>query len=47
MEPYDDPEATHQLEKRYFKVGNLGFDAFRVPDLCQVGTPPLASGGSS
>jgi len=42
MEPYRDPEATHQLEKRYFKVGNLGFDAFRVPDLCEVSTSFLA-----
>lgn len=32
-EPFPDPEATNQLEKRYFKPGNLGFEAFRVPDL--------------
>lgn len=35
FEPFDDPEATNQLEKRYFKPGDLGFNAFRVPDtLC-------------
>lgn len=28
------PSATcHQLEKRYFSPGNLGFNAFRVPEL--------------
>jgi predicted amidohydrolase len=32
-EPFPDPGATNQLEKRYFKPGNLGFEAFRVPDL--------------
>jgi Asp/Glu/hydantoin racemase/predicted amidohydrolase len=35
-EPFPDPEATNQLEKRYFKPGNLGFEAFRVPDLADV-----------
>ncbi|KAF2786840.1 carbon-nitrogen hydrolase [Melanomma pulvis-pyrius CBS 109.77] len=33
VEPFEDPEATNQLEKRYFKPGDLGFKAFRVPDL--------------
>ncbi|WYZ39512.1 hypothetical protein EsH8_III_001426 [Colletotrichum jinshuiense] len=33
FEPFADPNATNQLEKRYFKPGNLGFNAFRVPDL--------------
>ncbi|CAK3784654.1 N-carbamoyl-D-amino acid hydrolase [Lecanosticta acicola] len=33
FEPFPDPEATNQLEKRYFKPGDLGFEAFRVPDL--------------
>jgi predicted amidohydrolase len=33
FEPFADPEATSQLEKRYFKPGNLGWEAFRVPDL--------------
>lgn len=35
-EPFPDPEATNQLEKRYFKPGNLGFEAFRVPDLAET-----------
>ncbi|KAF6827780.1 carbon-nitrogen hydrolase [Colletotrichum plurivorum] len=33
FEPFADPNATNQLEKRYFKPGDLGFNAFRVPDL--------------
>lgn len=33
VEPFENPDATNQLEKRYFKPGNLGFKAFRVPDL--------------
>ncbi|KLJ09727.1 hypothetical protein EMPG_14850 [Blastomyces silverae] len=32
-EPYENPDAINQLEKRYFRPGNLGFEAFRVPDL--------------
>jgi predicted amidohydrolase len=32
-EPFADPEAINQLEKRYFEPGNLGFKAFRAPDL--------------
>ncbi|OJD27704.1 hypothetical protein ACJ73_00892 [Blastomyces percursus] len=32
-EPYENPTAINQLEKRYFRPGNLGFKAFRVPDL--------------
>lgn len=32
-EPFDDPEAVNQLEKRYFTPGNLGFEAFRAPGL--------------
>jgi predicted amidohydrolase len=32
-EPDTRPGVTQQLEKRYFAVGNLGFEAFRVPDL--------------
>ncbi|SMY28650.1 unnamed protein product [Zymoseptoria tritici ST99CH_1A5] len=39
FEPFDDPAATNQLEKRYFKPGNLGFNAFRVPDLVGQGEP--------
>ncbi|BCS00241.1 uncharacterized protein AKAW2_50582A [Aspergillus luchuensis] len=33
VEPLPDPKAVNQLEKRYFKPGNLGFQAFRVPGL--------------
>ncbi|KAF4547658.1 Hypothetical protein D9617_38g090980 [Elsinoe fawcettii] len=35
VEPFEDPEAINQLEKRYFTPGNLGFKAFRAPDLVQ------------
>ena len=35
VEPFEDPEATNQLEKRYFKPGDLGFKAFRAPGLVQ------------
>lgn len=40
VEPFPDPDATNQLEKRYFKPGDLGFEAFRVPDL----SPSAAQG---
>lgn len=33
VEPFKDPEAINQLEKRYFTPGNLGFKAFRAPGL--------------
>ena len=32
-EPFEDPKATNQLEKRYFTPGDLGFQAFRAPGL--------------
>jgi predicted amidohydrolase len=32
-EPFENPDAVNQLEKRYFVPGNLGFPAFRTPDL--------------
>ena len=32
-EPFNNPDAVNQLEKRYFKPGNLGFEPFRVPGL--------------
>lgn len=35
VEPFPDSDAVNQLEKRYFKPGNLGFHAFRVPDLTE------------
>lgn len=31
VDPFPEPNAVNQLEKRYFKPGNLGFNAFRVP----------------
>ena len=33
VEPFDNPDAVNQLEKRYFEPGNLGFQAFRAPDV--------------
>jgi len=33
VEPFSNPDAVNQLEKRYFAPGNLGFQAFRAPDL--------------
>lgn len=33
VEPFENPDAVNQLEKRYFEPGNLGFKAFRSPDL--------------
>lgn len=32
-EPFSNPDATQQLEKRYFLPGDLGFAAFRAPGL--------------
>ncbi|KAJ9620260.1 hypothetical protein H2203_008025 [Taxawa tesnikishii (nom. ined.)] len=32
-EPFEDPDAINQLEKRYFEPGDLGFKAFRAPGL--------------
>ncbi|KAK1057214.1 hypothetical protein LTR12_012987 [Friedmanniomyces endolithicus] len=39
FEPFEDPEAVNQLEKRYFKPGDLGFQTFRVPDLAASSEP--------
>ncbi|KAK4609878.1 N-carbamoyl-D-amino acid hydrolase [Fulvia fulva] len=39
FEPFSDPNATNQLEKRYFKPGNLGFEAFRAPDQADDAQP--------
>lgn len=33
VEPFSDPGAIHQLEKRYFSEGDTGFKAFRAPGL--------------
>lgn len=32
-EPFKNKDAINQLEKRYFEPGDLGFKAFRAPDL--------------
>lgn len=32
-EPFENANAVNQLEKRYFEPGDLGFKAFRVPNL--------------
>jgi predicted amidohydrolase len=32
-EPFTEPDAVQQLEKRYFREGDTGFKAFRVPEL--------------
>lgn len=45
VEPYERPDATNQLEKRYFKPGNLGFKAFRAPGL--VESPMTKASGKS
>ncbi|ORY17395.1 carbon-nitrogen hydrolase [Clohesyomyces aquaticus] len=43
-EPFPNPNAVNQLEKRYFKPGDLGFQAFRapglIPDTLKKGTTP-------
>ncbi|KAF2454451.1 carbon-nitrogen hydrolase [Lineolata rhizophorae] len=44
VEPFPDPDAVNQLEKRYFKPGDLGFEAFRVPDLLREGDDATAAG---
>lgn len=41
VDPFAEPDAVNQLEKRYFKPGDLGFKAFRVPDLTEA-TPEVA-----
>lgn len=33
VEPLENPKAYQQLEKRYFKPGDIGFQAFRAPGL--------------
>jgi len=35
VEPFENPDAVNQLEKRYFAPGNLGFKAFRAPDVLE------------
>ncbi|EIM80356.1 N-carbamoyl-D-amino acid hydrolase [Stereum hirsutum FP-91666 SS1] len=42
-EPFStDPKTTNQLEKRYFRPGDLGFEAFRAPGL-KAKWPPAQS----
>jgi predicted amidohydrolase len=41
-EPFENPDATNQLEKRYFEPGNLGFKAFRVPDIIEDAAKKLS-----
>jgi Asp/Glu/hydantoin racemase/predicted amidohydrolase len=36
VDPFPEPDAVNQLEKRYFKPGNLGFNGFRVPGLVET-----------
>lgn len=40
-EPVSDPNATNQLEKLYFRPGNLGFQAFRAPHLKHETRSPI------
>lgn len=35
VEPSENPDAVNQLEKRYFEPGNLGFKAFRAPEVLE------------
>ncbi|KAI9845818.1 MAG: hypothetical protein M1837_004498 [Sclerophora amabilis] len=48
-EPFDKPDAVNQLEKRYFEPGNLGFEAFRAPDILsdclKAGTKVVSTAG--
>lgn len=47
-EPFEDPNAINQLEKRYFEPGNLGFPAFRAPGLiCDAAKKTAAKEGES
>ncbi|PBK67599.1 carbon-nitrogen hydrolase [Armillaria solidipes] len=42
FDPFNDhPDTTNQLEKRYFKPGNLGFQAFRAPALRHETRSPI------
>ena len=44
FEPFDDPKAFNQLEKRYFLPGNLGFKAFRLPGVLPTVTNGKVNG---
>lgn len=43
-EPFEEPDAVNQLEKRYFAPGDLGFEAFRVPGLFENAAKASMSG---
>ncbi|KAI9742410.1 MAG: hypothetical protein M1818_003943 [Claussenomyces sp. TS43310] len=47
VEPFANPDAINQLEKRYFTPGNLGFPAFRVPGLLACAVKKNDDDGSS
>ena len=51
FEPFANPDATNQFEKRYFRPGDLGFEAFRapglVPDALKKDSAPSAQQPSS
>lgn len=42
-EPYPEPDAINQLEKRYFEEGQGGFKAFRVPGLVKNAAKKVSS----
>jgi predicted amidohydrolase len=47
VEPFsEDPDKTNQLEKRYFKPGNLRFKAFRASSLDASDDPTTKAGPS-
>ena len=43
VEPFPEEDAVQQLEKRYFRPGNLGFEAFRIPGLIEGVTQKKSS----
>ncbi|OAP63593.1 hypothetical protein AYL99_02820 [Fonsecaea erecta] len=45
FEPFPNPDAINQLEKRYFAPGDLGFQAFRVPGLLPDALKKETAGG--
>ncbi|KAJ5657514.1 uncharacterized protein N7484_001163 [Penicillium longicatenatum] len=47
MEPKTEPGAFQQLEKRYFRPGDLGFPAFRAPGLVDGALKKTADVGNS
>lgn len=44
VEPFENPDAVNQLEKRYFQPGDLGFKAFRAPHLVPDAIKKAAGG---